>query len=485
MVGCLVLFLLVLKLPGLDLPFHQGEWKAARFAVEGATVVEPYFHGSPLAEFLFSAAGATLQPDYFRLLPLFLTVLSYVLLYVIVAARAGARAALLSLFLFGTVAYGALGATMFDLDGAILPFFFLLAVFAYDRMARGGRSRIPFALLLILSIGALFSLVVPRTSALVFDVSRDWGQIAVQTGRVLLYVGPLLYALAFVTGDVFDRTRVFFAYLTFAFLFYFVLFDFSTGGLDKCLLLIVAPLCAIIGVTLATQISRISDLRPAYCAALLLGGIGLLALNFLPQEALSLYPKSAWVKEILGLHWNILIPFVGGSGPAGFYVSFLFIAASFLVAGGITLFALIRPQWRRQLVTALLFLSILYAGIFTEELYFGKINGSTRDVLNDSIEYIRQSDKVTSVITHGATGAFELWQMGKFAERFYAVPQYEERYKELFSTFRGHYLVVDIPRWDQHSFYEDFFSHCASTFTSASGVIRGHVYECPVVLKKP
>ncbi|MFA7309533.1 MAG: GtrA family protein [Candidatus Paceibacterota bacterium] len=539
--GGIAIALLALKLLGIGLPLHQDEWKTARVILEGAAASGTYFQHPPLAGLLFRAAGTLVPPELFRLLPLFFTAASYALFYLILEARVGVRAGILSIALFGTVAYGTLAALMFDIDGAILPFFMLLAVYAYDRWRNSvGRERILYAVLLfaaltlgflvklsfvivvgailldylyerrkditaheIWRIGGLLALFIAIAGISIagasfvypaFDTNgmvshalsyvrgfhRNWAQVVFEGVKSFLYIGPLAFAwLPFASRENVERTRIFLIYLGLGFLFYFVLFDFSQGALDKYLMFTIVPLCAIAGVTLAGHLPRRSECTFGYIVTLIIGGFFILALNFLPHDVLSLYPKAQWATHVLSLHWNILIPFMGGSGPTGFYVSFLFIVASFIVSGGVAFLAFARPGLRSLAVGALLVLSFLYAGVFTEEFLFGRINGSTTKVVREAVAYIHDSNEVSTIITHNDIGAFELWQMGKYAGRFYAVPQYEDEHRALFASHTGQYLVVDMPRWSEDSFYAKFFSSCRATFSSSSGVISARVYVCP------
>ncbi|MDO8514703.1 MAG: GtrA family protein [bacterium] len=538
--GGVAFFLVVMKFFGIELPYHQDEWKVAHFVVDPASMAGT-FHHPPLTELLFRIAGWLIPAELLRMMPLAFTALSYGLLYLIIEARASARAAFLSLVLFGTVAYGTLAALMLDTDGAVLPFFMLCAVYAYDRFLESkGRTSLLFGALLLaaLLVGLLVKLsfvlvvgailldylyerrrdITPReawrlggallvflavfaalfeavralnpyfdTGAMVrhalsyvqgFD--RNWGQIAFQGAKALMYLGPLvLSALVFMSRDVFEKTRFFFIYLGLGLVFYLVLFDFSAGALDKYLMFLIVPLCAVVGVTLAPYLPKRSEFSVTYCAVLIFGGAALLAVNFLPHDVLPLYPKSAWAKEVLSLHWNVLLPFMGGSGPAGFYVSFLFIALSFVAGAALSVAAYFRESLRALIAGALLVLALLYAGVFTEELFFGRINGNTQKVIQEALTYVGSSESVTSVITYNDIGAYELWRMGKYTGRFYAAPQYEEEHQKLFAAHTGQYLVVDIPRWSDGSFYGHFFASCTSLFSSSSGAITARVYECP------
>ncbi|OGG51109.1 hypothetical protein A2763_02090 [Candidatus Kaiserbacteria bacterium RIFCSPHIGHO2_01_FULL_54_36] len=533
--GGVSLLLVAVKFFGIDLPFHQDEWKTARFVVDPVGMAG-LFHHPPLTELLYRIAGF-LPPELLRLIPLAFTAGSFGLLYLIVERRAGFKAALLTIIVLGTSAYGTIAALMLDLDGAILPFFMLLSVYAYDRAREySGGLRVLFLSLLLVAlilgfliklsfvivVGALmldylyerrrditWGLVARLGSALLVFLAvlaflvwvaryvypafsadamighaltyvqgfdRGWGQIIFQTVKALLYTGPIaLAAVVFFSREVFERTRIFNIYLGAGLIFYLMLFDFSMGALDKYLMFSIVPVCAIAAVALAPHLRMFSR---SQAALLLASATALFALNFLPHDVLPLYPKAAWAKEVASLHWNILLPFFGGSGPMGFYVSFLFIALSFIVGAALAAAALFKREWRQFSATALLAVSLLYAGVFAEEYFFGRLNGSAPVVFREALTYIDTSD-ITSVITHNDIGAFELWQRGKYASRFYAAPQYEEAHRGIFAEHSGHYLVVGIPRWSDGSFYRKFFATCDIEFVTSSGVIAAHVYYCP------
>ena len=530
--------LVAIKFFGIEMPFHQDEWKTARFIVD-PNALAGIFHHPPLTELLYRAVGLVLPPELFRLVPLAFTLLSFGLLYPVLEARIGFKAALLSIILLGTSAYGAVAALMLDLDGAIMPFFMLLTVYAYDRAhVKTGNARIFFLALLltalvlglliklsfIIVVGAIlidylferrkditvrdllrlfgllaaffvfiaFLVLVARFVYPSFSVeamvahaltyihlgNREWGQIAFQTFKALIYTGPLVFFVLFLRRDVFEKTRFFFVYLGLGLMFYLVLFDFSSGALDKYLMFTIVPVCAIAGAALAPYIPY-RNLRRIELLVILAGALALVSVNFLPHEVLPLYPKSVWAKDVLSLHWNILIPFMGGSGPIGFYISFLFIALSFAAGSLLALVAVLYKNARTFCAGALLVLVFLQSAVFTEELFSGRINGSTANALHQALAYIDTTPSVASIITYNDTGAFELWQRGRYAGRFYAVPGYEEGHKELFAKHAGHYLVVDMPRLNVDSFYSKFFSTCETTFSSSSGAITARVYYCP------
>src|SRR6185369_6612273 len=115
---------------------------------------------------------------------------------------------------------------------------------------------------------------------------RNYLQVIVQAIKAFYYLSPLLLIPAlFVTRERLRRWRFFFIYLFLGFVFYFIIFDFSAGALDKYLMYMIAPLAAISGDVLSAWLSEEPLIRKKW-PWLILGGffsLGALALNFFPQ----------------------------------------------------------------------------------------------------------------------------------------------------------------------------------------------------------
>lgn len=529
----------IIRFFGLSLPYHQDEWKNAemvRTGLEGGLSAHP-----PLMEAIYQWSGALFGADNLRLMPLVFGILSAVLLYAVVRRRAGVAAALFATALYTVSSYSVLASLMLDMDGTILPTFFLASVYAYDRfrdastraesltwlvgvfgaLVLGFLTKLSFVLVLgALALDYLFekrgmfsASLLARLGLLgvgsailgvlllwladmflpAFDVmqtiahaqmyvrfeGRGYMQILIQTVKALFYLSPaLLLAPLLLSKDAVQKNRVFLIYLVLGFVFYFILFDFSTGALDKYLMYTIVPLCAIAGVVFAKILSTISRTDILY--GFLLGGVSsvlLVATNFLPHTVLPLYPKTAWLTAVAAGHWNILMPFTGGNGPLGFYMSFLVIACGFIVSAFLALMAMFFVRFRRSTLIALIIVSISFNALFIEELIWGGINGSAPVALRAGIAYI-QEHNIRSVITHADAGAYELNALGVYAGRFYAVPSYEEGHRELFSKHSGRYLVVDMPHLNEGSFYSKYFETCDVEFATSSGVIHAYVYDC-------
>lgn len=530
---------LALRLPGIHLPYHQDEWKnvAASATVSGAG---NFFAHPPLMQMLFVGAYAVLGTDYMRLFPLLFSAASAVLLYFVVRDRSNRRSAVLSVSLFAICFYNILGSLQPDVDGAILPFFFLLALFAYDKLRRpdiqnrglwsalfilaslsgllvklnfilaiaaiildylwsirkqaffrkAAVSLLSFAAFVLVYIGLLyliqriypaFSVSLMLDHASQYSGGRNWTQIIVQGVKAIYYLSPLLLVpLLFVSRAVLKKTLPFCLYLAVGFIFYFVLFDFSKAALDKYLLFAVVPLAAIVGNILDGLFTREASRRIKWAVVIGLAvALVIVLLNFLPQSVVALYPKDLWFSRVLHGHWNILTPFNGGSGPLGFYVSFLFIASSFIMSILVALVAVFKKSWRVPAVVIVAIIGLSYNAVFAEELMSGRINGSAPQVLADAVAYIGRNDAIKQVLTYNDTGNGPLTLVGKYAGRIYATPEAEDGYKQKFAAFDGQYLVVDIPRFDPAGFYYRFFAQCRVLFESDSANITAKVYDCP------
>ncbi len=542
----LVIAFFALRLPGVHLPYHQDEWKnvSASATVQSAG---QFFAHPPFMQMFFVADYKIFGPDYFRLLPLLFSCAAGILLYYVVKRRAGERAAWWAAGLFVVCFYNIIGSLQTDVDGSILPFFFLLAVWVYDRHAAEAvpqaRRRWLAALVLVLLAGLLiklsFILVVGaliidhlwiyRRDAVVkritlaaggslgfgviyiaalyliqalypaFDIhfmighanqfagagGRNWTQIFVQGVKALYYLSPLLVVpLIFVSKEIIRKTRVFGLYLVLGFVFYFILFDFSQAALDKYLAFAIVPLVVIAGVILREVFVGSETIPKKSIAGGVIISAILVALNFVHQIVAALYPKSEWFGRVLHGHWNVLTPLTGGSGPLGFYVSFLFIAVSFIVATALAITGIFKKTWRTPITISILCIGLAYNAVFAEELLFGHINGDAPQVLSETISYIAAHPEIKQVLTYNDTGSGPLSALGVYAGRIYAVPAYEDTYRQKFKEFTGQYMVIDIPHIYEGGFYGKFFAGCTTLFEAVSGKITGRVYECSAVRSK-
>ena len=526
-----------LRIPGLDAPYQQDEFKSVVASEKSLASASAFLLHPPLVAALLRADAIVFGGEHMRVLPLISGALSALLLFLVVRRRFDERTAYISVALFAVSFYGVWSSLMVDMDGAVLPFAFLAAVYGYDRLRAASDRQWLWALFLIVALlfgflvklsfilvlGALMfdalieycALLTPRRVMLAllsvagfalltigafflagvlnpaFDLAgmlthadsyaegsgRNWLQVLVQAIKALYYLSPLLLApLLLLSRDIAVRARIFIIYMLLACVFYFVLFDFSRGALDKYLMFSVVPLAVLSG---AALIRMFRDAPSLGLARSLVFGIGysafLLFLNFLPHEVSALYPKTAWFSSIMQGRLNILTPFNGGSGPAGFYVSLLFIFAVFALSFLAAVVARIIPRFQKGAAILIVLAGLSYNAVFIEEFSFGKIHGSVSEVLSASLSSLEQASKV---ITYNDIGAYELSAAGKYAGRFYAAPQFEAEHRERFTRHAeegGVFLVIGIPPLYE-GFYTEYFEGCTILFATRSKAIEGIVY---------
>lgn len=534
--GLLILFIL-LRLSGLGTPYHQDEFKNV-IALQGTAVkAGEFITHPPLWNLLFRTGIEVVGGDHARLIPLFFSLLSALLLYLVVRRRFGEGAALWTVFLYAISFYGVWSSLMVDVDGAVLPFFFLAAVYCFDRfkefrqwkwfaflgaiLLAGFLIKLSFiivigALLLdflfeertiierkhylaavfalcgfavaaVLSI-LLLHIIIPtfRIDLMISHAlyyahlsGRSYLQVIIQGIKAVFYLSPLLLApLLLVSKEVLRKATPFLWYLMLGFVFYFVLFDFSRGALDKYLMFTIIPLSVISG-TILSQL--VADFSWRTHSRQIVAGVGLslmlIALMFVSPEMVPLYPKTEWFSQVIHGNWNILTAFNGGSGPVGFYMSFLVIACSFLVAGAAALLGRARKSLLGMAVVVIVCVGVTYNVAFIEEFSFGKVYGNVEAVLKSTVAYLKTADDIKRVSTHNDIGAYQLKQIGKYdGSHFTAAPQFEAAARAYLPAFEGAFLVIDIPPL-YDGFYSDFFKSCKVLFVARSGVITSTVYS--------
>lgn len=124
---------LVLRIPGAHEPYHQDEYKWVQYShpeiVPPGTVPHP-----PLTEAIYTKIGPLVGDDNFRFIPLSFSVFNFFLLFYLVRNIFGVRAAFASIILFTISFYSVLASLMVDVDGSVMPFFFLLSLVGYYKL---------------------------------------------------------------------------------------------------------------------------------------------------------------------------------------------------------------------------------------------------------------------------------------------------------------------------------------------------------------
>ncbi len=532
---------ILIRLPGLNFPYHEDERGWAGLGSAGLKGLGGFVH-PPFTSLIFIAAVKVFGGDHLRYLPFLFSIANFWLLFILVRRRFSTKAALWSVLFFSIGFYNVLASLMVDTDGQVLPFFFLLSAifyykwrespnfknklilgsalitsiflgsltklsfviafgaialdFLYSQKSLLSRQKLVeialiiiglFTLLFLLILGIMYLL--PNANILkpltywkhfVIFSGRDYLQISNQFFKALLYSSPpLLAPPLFLTKDLAKKMRLFIIFLVLGLTFYLVIFDFSSGALDRYFQFMIVPLSIISGVI----VSNILESRSVYSKkkAIVLGcaiGLALFSLQFLPHFVPALYPKAEWFSRILNLKWNFLFPFIGGSGPMGFYVSWLFMATVWLVTIIMAVLAFMKTNLRKGLWIIILILGFLYNGVFVEEYLFGKINGSPVVLLKNAVDFIKNDPSIKKVITYNNIGYPELLKIGKYERRLYAAPKFEPSYIDILKNFKGHYLIINIPRLHSDSPYEKYFLSCKTIYEEFSGKISARIYDC-------
>lgn len=530
-----------IRFPGTDLPLHQDEYKWPKIVNPGLSSDTEIPH-PPLSQFIYREAGTVVGYDVdFRFVPLFFGTLNLLLLYYFLRMRFGRKVAFVGGILFTLSYFSILASLMVDTDGQIMPFFFLLALISYYKANVSlGRTRLWWILGLLLScilgffikvsfalaIGAIaFDFLWERKSRLTrgdvlkyagaalavvgglllllfiaqnvfsfFNLStaftywehfiqsdRNWFQTAIQVVKALLYTSPFLIVMPFfLSREHKKELRPFIAYIFFGLIFYIVLFDFSIGALDRYLQYWIIPLCALSAVALVSVWKSEKNNRTK--EFLFLGAIVALILVYLVDlhhEVPSLHPKSAWISRALSLKWNFLYPFSGGSGPLGFYMSFLFLALSWGITVVLALIGYFKVNLRKKILLLLLPIALVYNGVFAEEYLFGKYYGSAPRLLSKVTEFIKQNPDIQYVTVYNDNGGNEIQEIGKYRKRLYTDPAFDINEKiATLNKYKEHYLEVNVPRIDPSSVYRRYLDSCQVIYNETDKYVSARVYDC-------
>lgn len=533
----IVAVFIVLHIFGLSQPYHQDEYKWP--IIVNPQLTEPGgIPHPPVGEFIYRQAGFLVGYDNFRLIPAFFGLLNLLLLFYLVKNIFDTRTALWSTGIFALSFYSLLASLMVDTDGAIMPFFFLLMAVGYMKLRAksfelrdggfkwlillGSAAILGFLVKasFIIGIGALvldfifekgvfgdkkkvlkyivlglgiFALLIILLflSKLIFPFfnlqssisywshfikfsGRGWMQTFIQFVKGLLYLSPLLVLTPFlVTKEDFKKVRPFIFFIVLGLFFYIILFDFSAGALDRYLQFLVVPLCVISGaVIVKTSLQRGEAVFPIILS------IAVFSLQFFNHHVPPLYPKSEWVSRVFSLKWNFLYPFSGGSGPLGFYISFMAIGIFWIIGVILVITYFKNKNLKSGVVVGLLVIGIFYNGIFIEEYLFGQINGSAKKLVNESVAFIKENPDIERVVVYNDNGGFEVMKTGKYVRRLYATPQFEGTYRDFFKTFSGHVFYLDIPRIGENNFYSEYLNSCLHVYKSEDEYMTSWILYC-------
>jgi hypothetical protein len=537
-VALLILVFLGIRIPAVHNSYHQDEYKWVLYAhpewTPPGTVPHP-----PLTEFIYTRIGPLFGDNNFRFIPLMFGVVNIVLIFwlarIIFKSR---RIAFWAAFLFTISFYSVLASLMVDVDGAVMPFFFLLmAIGYYTWKELNWKPSWWIALIIVGAIGgflvklsalvpvvafaldfafeknvfkykkeilkftgyavlaALAFVVILIGSKLIFPFfnleyslkywehflifeNRGWFQTFIQFAKAILYTSPLLIIPAFfIDKGIWKKTRPFFFFIFVGLFFYLFAFDFSIGALDRYFEFLVVPLCIIAGAVYAHYIQNVE--RSKTFGVMLVVSLAIFFIQLLPHFTPPLYPKTEWLQRLVTLKWNFLFPFTGGSGPSGFYVSFLFMALMWLAALVLLVLFFTKRVTRQSLVMSLLVLGIVYNIAFIEEYAYGKINGNTSALIQHASSFIASRPEISNVTVYNDTGGWEIQAMNKYLKRLYIDPKFDIQEKVAnLNKNKFYYMVVEIPYIDPTSVYARYFASCKTIYTERDSAILARVYDC-------
>lgn len=540
--AAIAVIFLILRLPGFTMPYHQDEYKWPLYAEEKifapGTIPHP-----PLTEFLYRVVGQKIGLENFRLIPLTFGFANIFLLFYLVKTISDKRTALWSAILFVGSFYSMLANIMVDVDGSVMPFFFLLVSIGYFKLREYNfvlrKDQIKWIALLavglvggflikvsfLLSVAAIlldfvieknvFSdkkkmlryfvylvlflaslsmlLVIIKFIFPFFNLSkalkywehfavfsgRGWVQTFIQFVKSLLYISPLLLVpLLFIDREIWQKIRPMVFFLIIGTIFYLFVFDFSLGAMDRYFQFTIVPLVVIAGLIFAKYFEIKETIKKYDYIVITLFGIIITLTQFFNHFVPPLYPKTEWLGRLISLKWNFLLPFMGGSGPMPFYISFLFIGLLWLSAMIFAIFGLLNKYLRKRTFLAILILGLFYNGVFIQEYLFGKINGSSKKLVSGAVSYIEARKDIKNIVVYNDNGGWEVRKTGKYARRMYATPQFEAEYRKYLSEFTGYIMFVGIPKIDENSFYQKYFDSCDIIYERVDKKIPSMIYEC-------
>ena len=535
-----VIVFVLIHLPAIHFPYHQDEYKWAEYVNPELNVPGRIPH-PPVGEFVYSSFGLLVGYDNLRIVPLVFGLLNLVLLFILGGIVFEKRTAVWIISMFTISFYSLLASLMVDTDGAIMVFFFLftaifyykwkefnfifkskwllltflvailgfltkesfvLAIFAFaldfalekrifeDRKKflkylLGGVFGV-FILVFILFLSSFvfpfklewFLLFLPRFFKF---IDRGWFQTFIQLAKAVMYLSPLLVIpLVFIDREIIRKTRPFILFIITGLVFYLVLFDFSVGAIDRYLQFLIVPLCIISGAIFSKVFNIAGELKVKvkHVIGIIFLGALVFITQFFDHIVPSLYPKQGWISKATSFEWNFLFPFTGGSGPTGFYVSFLFIAILWICSILLIIFALNKSNIKKEILFCVLILGILYNAVFIEEYLFGKINGSPYGLFMRAKEFIVNNKDISKIVVYNDIGGYDIRRMGLYERRLYATPQFEAEYRNFFKNFSGQVLYIDIPRVQEKSFYSEYFLSCRNMYEKQDGYISLKIFDC-------
>jgi hypothetical protein len=310
---------------------------------------------------------------------------------------------------------------------------------------------------------------------------RAWFQIFIQFAKSILFSSPLLIVpVYFIDKEIFKKVRPLIIFIFLELFVYLIVFDFSAGALDRYFQFLIVPLCIIVASIYAKYFTfNRKDIRKKEVILISIAGVGIFLIQFINHFVPSLYPKSAWVSRVLSLKWNFLYVFSGGSGPFPFYVSFAFIAGCWILSVILVALCIRKGNFKSTALLGILVIGVLYNMVFMEEYLFGKINGSSTQLLASALVFIKNDPDIKKVVVYNDNGGYEIQELGKYDKRLYTSPEFDVNEKIVgLNTHKDFYFELNIPRIDPASVYRKYLDSCVVIYSQTDHYISAIVYDC-------
>ncbi len=547
----LVLVFILMRLPATHSPYHQDEYKWVQYSHPEITLPGTVPH-PPLTEFIYAGSlGPLVGDDNFRLIPLVFGLINLLLIFYLAKIIFDRKAAFWVALLFTVSFYSVLASLMVDVDGAVMPAFFLVMCIGYFKLKRTNfqfsisnfQNWIWLALIIVGAVGGFMVKVsgILPIFALFLDFSiekgvfsdkkrilkyaglgllgliglvavlflarfvfpffnleysfnywkhfwtassffnRGWMQTFIQFAKAIMYTSPLLLLpVFFIDKEIWRKLRPFFFFIFIGLAFYLFAFDFSIGALDRYFQFLVVPLCIISGAVFAKIFgSKEIKLKKEDFIIISIIAISIFALQFFNHVAPPLHPKTEWISRFFSFKWNFLFPFTGGSGPLGFYISFLFLAILYICSIVLAIAIFIKKELKQKVFVAILIIGLIYNFSFIEEYLFGKINGFAPKLLYDATEFIKNNPDIKAVTVYNDNGGYEIMKIGKYRRRLYTSPAFDVNQKiATLNATKDYYLEINIPRIDPNSVFRKYFDSCNIVYKQTDRYISAIVYDC-------
>jgi hypothetical protein len=293
--------------------------------------------------------------------------------------------------------------------------------------------------------------------------------LAIQYALALLWIGPLLLFGYFLSLKVFERRDwLFHSFVIVIFVFYTFVVQDPFRPVERYFSILLPALC-IMSAKYFSQISlagrRIKAFGIFFPVFLVIAFI----INSLPAKILPFYPKTGFIKAILSLDWNFLVPFTGDQGPVGLYISFVVFAIAWIACACCFVLALLQ---KKACAVMLLAIGLALSVFMSAELALHMTSPNISSVVKETASYVKTSQLPAPFYTFRDYAM--QYYIGNNATNidFGTEPA---RLRLGNSTL----VVVDFPHLDRESALWREFARCEQVHSvSSRGIVLGYVFRC-------